>query len=50
MFVSKKRFNEVCKEASDLAIENYKLQVKLSHIQRQLNEYIENMNKLLAQK
>ena len=50
MFVSKKLFHEVCREASELAIENHKLHIKLAHVQRQLNEHTENMNKLLAKK
>ena len=50
MFVSKKRFHEVCREASSLAIENYKLEVKLARIQKQLNDYTENMNKIIGKK
>jgi hypothetical protein len=50
MFVSKKRFHEVCREASELAIDNYKLQIKLAHIQRQLNDHTENMNKIIGKK
>jgi hypothetical protein len=50
MFVSKKRFHEVCREASSLACENYKLQLKLAHIQKQLNDYTENMNRIIGKK
>jgi hypothetical protein len=50
MFVSKKRFHEVCREASSLAIENYKLQIKLARIEKQLNDYAENMNRIIGKK
>jgi hypothetical protein len=50
MFVSKKRFHEVCREASALACENFKLEVKLARIEKQLNDYAENMNKIIGKK
>ena len=50
MFVSKKRFYDVCRNASALAIENTQLQLKLARIEKQLNDYAENMNRIIGKK
>ena len=48
MFVSKKKYVELAKETTMLAIENHYLQVKIAKVEREINQYIENMNKIIG--
>ena len=50
MFVSKKRFISLCNEATQLAVENVNLHIKIAKLQRQLNDFTENMNKIIGYK
>jgi hypothetical protein len=50
MFVSRRKYLELRKETVMLAHENHRLEIKLARIQKQLNDYTENMNKIIGKK